>query len=30
MSEIIDPFTSNEVAGQQKEQEKNICISCEA
>jgi hypothetical protein len=25
----IDPFTSEEVAGEQKEQETNVCISCE-
>ena len=29
MKDYIDPFTSEEVAGEQKEQEKNVCISCE-
>jgi hypothetical protein len=28
-NDYIDPFTSEEVAGDQKEQELNLCISCE-
>lgn len=27
--DIKDPFTDEEVAGEQKEQEKNTCTSCE-
>jgi len=29
MTDYIDPFTSDKVAGEQKEQEDNVCISCE-
>lgn len=25
----VDPFTSEDVAGEQKEQELNVCTSCE-
>ena len=29
MKEIQDPFTSEEVAGEQEEKELNVCLSCE-